>query len=185
MLFSNVLRNPNSALEMLDLGMHPMDDQTIISFSFADALSNNSRLKHLLMNLWRFNTFVTSIGYGALVHLLCNKSSIMDTFLSNHILEEICYGDIEDSIPEDLVSLLKLNSKNTAYQAARLKIIQTHFSGSEINMQLFMDLDLSVKPLAIAWMVRDNNGYPLLRALPLLLDMSSGGKARSRKRPYK
>ena len=56
-LFSNVLQNPNSALEMLDLGMHPMDDQTIISF--ADALSNNSRLKHLRMNLWRFNTSVT------------------------------------------------------------------------------------------------------------------------------
>jgi len=123
----------------------------------------------------------------------------MDTFLSNHILEEICYGDIEDSIPvnkdydsddyaktlEDLVFLLILNSKNTAYQVARLKIIESHFSGSEINMQPFMDLDLSVKPLAVAWMVRDNNGgYPLLRALPSLLEMSSWGKARSKKRPH-
>lgn len=178
-LFSSVLRNPNSALKMLDLGFHPLDDRTLLSF--AEALATNSRLKHLI---WFDNTSVTSIGYGALVQLLCNKLSIMDTFLSNHILEEICFGDIEEKIPEDLVSLLKLNSENTASQAARLKIIQTHFRGPEINMEPFMDLYLSVKPLAIAWMVRDNNGYPLMRALPSLLEMSSVGKARSKKRPY-
>lgn len=107
----------------------------------------------------------------------------MDMFLSNHI-EKICYGDIEDSIPDDLVSLLKLNSENNASQAASLKIIESNFSGSEINMQPFMDLDLSVKPLAIAWMVRDKHGYPLLQALPSLLEMSSWGKARLKKRPH-
>jgi hypothetical protein len=89
-LFSNVLRNPNSALEMLDLSMHPMDDQTIISF--AEALSNNGRLKYLMLNVRPSNTSVTSIAYGALVKLLCNKSSIMDTFLSNHILNPLLTG---------------------------------------------------------------------------------------------
>jgi len=184
--FSNVLRNPNSALEILDLGMHPMDDQTIISF--AEALFANSRLKHLRMNLWLGlglgNTSVTRLGHDALIQLLCNKSSITDTYLSNHILRIICDDYEEDFLPEDLLSLLELNRENNSSQAARLKIIQTHFSGSEINMQPFMDLDLGVKPFVIAWMVRDNNGYPLLRALPLLLDMSSGGKSRLKKRPY-
>jgi hypothetical protein len=123
----------------------------------------------------------------------------MDTYLSNHTLETIdddYYGfghddDDDDNdndeviLPEDLVSLLEINRENNASQASRLKIIQTHFSGSEINMQPFIDLDLSVKPFAIAWMVRDNDGYPLLRALPSLLEMSSSvGKARTKKRPY-
>jgi hypothetical protein len=180
--FSNVLQNPNSALEMLDLG-YSVNDQTILSF--ADALSTNGRLTKLRMHLWLSNTSVTRLGHDAFCHMLCNKSSIMNTFLSNHILRIISDDYDEELLPEDLVSLLKLNRENNACQAARLKIIQTHFSGSEINMQPFMDLDLSFKPHAIAWMVRDNNGYPLLRALPSLLDMSSSGKARSRKRPYK
>jgi hypothetical protein len=49
-VFSNVLQNPNSALEMLDLSMHPMDDQTITSFAEALSLSNNGWLKHFLKN---------------------------------------------------------------------------------------------------------------------------------------
>lgn len=180
-VFSNVLCNPNSALEILDLGMHRIDDQTIISF--AEALSRNHRLRQLTMNLCQSNTYVTSVAYDALFQLLCNKASIMDTYLSNHILQIISDDYDEAFLPGDLVSLLKLNRENNASQAARLKIIQTHFRGPEINMQPFINLDLSVKPLAIAWMVRDNNGYPLLRALPSLLEMSSGGKAISKKRP--
>jgi Ran GTPase-activating protein (RanGAP) involved in mRNA processing and transport len=191
---SNVFQNPNSALEILYLGNNPINDQTIISF--AEALAGNCRLKYLLLNVRPSNTSVTSIGYDALIKLLCNKSSIMDTYLSNHTLETIdddYYGfghdDNDDNdeviLPEDLVSLLEINRENNASQASRLKIIQTHFSGSEINMQPFMDLDLSVKPFVIAWMVKDNNGYPLLRALPSLLELSSSvGKARSKKRPY-
>jgi hypothetical protein len=160
-LFSNVLRNPNSALENLHLG-YSVNDQTILSF--ADALSTNGRLTKLRMHQFLGNTPVTHLGHDAFCHMLCNKSSIMTTFLSNHILRTISEDYDEQFLPEDLVSLLKLNRENNASQASRLKIIQTHFSGSEINMQPFMDLDLSVKPLAIAWMVRDNNGYPLLRA---------------------
>ena len=63
-------------------------------------------------------------------------------------------------------------------QAARLKIIQVHFSGREINMQPFteMKMELSIRPHAIAWMGRDNSLYQFLRAMPSLLGNGDGKK---------
>jgi hypothetical protein len=65
---------------------------------------------------------------------------------------------------------LQLNSENIKSQAACLKIIATHFSGQEINMQTFTDMDLSARPHAIAWMAREDNLYHFLWAMPLLLE---------------
>lgn len=43
--------------------------------------------------------------------------------------------------------------------------------GCEINMQHFMDMNLSIRPHAIAWMVKDNSHiYQLLRVVPSLLE---------------
>jgi hypothetical protein len=69
-----------------------------------------------------------------------------------------------------LKSVLQINRENSVSQAARLKIINTHFSGSEINMQPFMEMNLNVRPHAIAWMAKDERGYELLRAMPSLLE---------------
>ena len=114
---------------------------------------------------------ITSIGYAAFTRLLCNSSSIMSTYQSNHTLMKICERySLNNNVPEDLRFLLQLNEKNTKSQAARLKIIKTHFSGSEINMHPFMNMDLCVRPHAIAWMVRDENAFHLLRAVPMLLE---------------
>ena len=55
-------------------------------------------------------------------------------------------------------------------QAAHLKIIKTHFSGRDSNMQHFMDMDLSVRPHAIAWMARDDHLCQFLRAEPSLVE---------------
>jgi hypothetical protein len=44
------------------------------------------------------------------------------------------------------------------------------FSGYEINMQPFMEMNLSVRPHAIAWMAKDMHLYELLRAMPSLLE---------------
>lgn len=47
-------------------------------------------------------------------------------------------------------------------------------------MQPIMDMTLSVRPYAIAWMGRDDNLYRFLRAMPLL--EAVGGKISSKKR---
>jgi hypothetical protein len=129
--------------------------------SFADALTINHKLRELDM-YWYDDTSnqskVTSIGYDALSCTLCNSSSILSTFNSNHSLEEIDFEiyDNEDEeqllcdfLSEELTSLLQINKENNKNQAARLKIIMSH---------------------AIAWMAKDMHVYQFLRAMPSLLE---------------
>jgi hypothetical protein len=177
--FSNVLQNPTSELEMLDLSGNNISDQTLVSF--AQALTSNKRLRKLVIGVntltW-YNAFRTSDGYIAFCRLLCNKLSIMDTYQSNHVLEKLFYlwdpwWDSHNS--DKLMYLLKVNEENSESKAARLKIIMTHFSGPVICMQPFIDMDLSTRPQAIAWMVRGRRGYQLLRAMPSLLEKFKEG----------
>jgi len=120
-ILSAILRNPNSKLEDLTLKGDEVFNDTVIN-SFADALTSNHKLREL--------EFMCSNRFGcaALTHTLCNKSSIISTFNSNHTLERICGGMV--FVPEELTSLLRINRENSVSQAARLKIIKTHFSGS-------------------------------------------------------
>jgi hypothetical protein len=50
---------------------------------------------------------------------------------------------------------MEINRENSESKAALLKIIMTYFSGPEICMQPFIDMDVNIRPQAIAWMVRD------------------------------
>jgi hypothetical protein len=172
---------------MLDLSGNNISDQTLVSF--AQALTSNKRLRKLVIGVntqtW-YNAFKISGGYIAFCRLLCSKLSIMDTYQSNHVLEKLIYlwdpwWDPHNS--DKLIYLLKVNKENSESQAARLKIIETHFSGPVICMQPFIDMDLSARPHAISWMVRDKHGYQLLRAMPSLLEkFEEGGNVMSRKR---
>jgi hypothetical protein len=85
----------------------------------------------------------------------------MSTYCSNHTLEILSNNDFELLLPEDLASLLRLNRENSKREAACLKITKVHFSGHDSNMQPFMDMDLSVRPHAIAWMARDERVYQI------------------------
>jgi hypothetical protein len=164
-----MLRNPTSALELLSSGSNSINDEVL--YSFADALINNKKLKGLDPNSVVYYSKVTSNGYEAMTYMLCNTSSILNTFNSNHTLEKICGEYKERSLPNDLSSLLRLNRESSVSQAARLKIIKSHFSGYEINMQPFMEMNLNVRPHAIAsWMAKDMQLYELLRAMPSLLE---------------
>jgi hypothetical protein len=58
-------------------------------------------------------------------------------------------------LPVDLASVLQMNRENNASQAARLKIIKTHFSGSNINTAPFAVMELKILPTAISWMGRE------------------------------
>jgi Ran GTPase-activating protein (RanGAP) involved in mRNA processing and transport len=165
--FSNVLRNPTSALDLLKVWGGSINDE--VMHSFADALANNNKLKELNIGSIALRRNITSAGYLPMTNILCNTSSIIGTFNSNHTLEKLCSKSYESSLPNDLLSVLKINEENSVSKAARLKIIKTHFSGSEINMLPFMVMNLSVRPHALAWMAKDMHMYELLRATPSLL----------------
>ena len=167
--FSNIFRNGNSALESVFMCSNSITDNNMISF--ADALANNHRLKVLLLELYvnlNPDRHITSVGYAAFSHILCNKTSIVSTFNSNHTLENISDGMIKEEgpfnvLPEDLRSLLQINRNHSTRDTARIKIIKTHFSGSTINVKPFTDImATNVFPYAIAWMARDIPGMSVL-----------------------
>jgi hypothetical protein len=180
--FSNVFRNGNSALESVYMGCNNFTDNAMISF--ADALANNHILKELDLDLGHFvpDRQITSVGYAAVSHMLCNKSSILSTFRSNNTLEKICHGKIQEAgrynelaeglLPEDLRILLQINRNHSNRNAARIKIIMTHFSDSVINVKPFTDMPNKVFPYAIAWMAKDVPGmsvlYQFIRSMPTL-----------------
>jgi hypothetical protein len=63
------------------------------------------------------------------------------------------------------MTILQINKENNRIQAARLKIIKTHFCERDINMQPFAHMGRRVRPYAIA------HSYQILRAMPLLLEV--------------
>ena len=69
--FSTVLRNPNSALEILDLGGNCIDDHVMTSF--ADVLANNNMLRELNLEF----EIVRYDGYAAFNNILCSDASIL------------------------------------------------------------------------------------------------------------
>ena len=179
--FSAVLRSPNSALEKLDLRLNTINDETAISL--ASSLANNSKLQELLLEDSDDDSddgvsHITASGWAAFSRVLCNTSSIMDTHCSNHTLQRLTDADDDDvRLPEDVRSLLQINQENSKRQAARLKIITTHFP--EGFVQPFISMDLNVLPHAIAWMGRydgaanevNEHFYGFLRSMPLLFDV--------------
>ena len=155
---TELLQSPDCTLEILDASESKLNDDTVVAF--ASALVHNKTLESLDLDGCideDDNELITKRGWEALSNLVCNETSIMNTYHSNHIL-----NDVYDDFPDDLVSLLKLNKNEDKTEVARQKILQTHFSGSgdddTSRMQEFLDMELEMMPAAIAWMGRPTHG---------------------------
>ena len=140
----------NLLLEKLNLCESGINNATAISL--ANALASNNTLTEL--NLTE-NYGITDQGWSAFSRALCNPLSIMSTFQSNHTLRTLGYPSDSPLHWERVQSLLRLNRGNSKREAARHKIIDTHFRGpKDFAVQPFVDMDLVVLPRAIAWMSR-------------------------------
>ena len=149
------------------------------------------------------DNLITRRGWTAVSNILCNKTSIMDTYNSNHTLQGL--GHIQNrNMPDDLVldrllSDLYLNENEDKVEVARQKILQTHFSGSgdddTSKMQELLGMELEMMPSAIAWIGRplsiDWTGekvsglstmFNLMRRLPDLFDSTTQKKTGGTKR---
>ena len=205
------LESPNCTLEELALDGNNLNDDTVAAF--ASALVHNNTLKRLSLsgcyeidaeneeeNDEAGNYSITERGWEAISTLICNKTSIMDTYNSNHTLQDLSdawYYD-EEVMPDDLIRLLDLNKNKDKTEVVRQKILQTHFS-NEVdaisNIQEFLDMEFEVMPAAISWMGRltfdEWSGskvsglsllYNLIRRVPDLFDSSPQKKSMKRKR---
>jgi hypothetical protein len=152
------------------------DSYEDIAISFADALTSNKRLKELRIRCMIEN-------FAPFTRVVCNSLSIMSTYNSNHILSEL--GHNRDRLPIDLASALQINRDYSVSQAARLKIIKMHFSGSNISTTPFTVMELKVLPTAISWMGRECGMseisdllFAFVRSTPSLCDTKSRCKKR-------
>ena len=161
---ATLLENPRCKLEKLDFGNSRVGDEGALVF--ANALKNNSTLKTL--GLYG-NGGVTAVGWAHFSKLLCDTSSIMNTYLSNHTLEDIGVRN-DPTAPSGFVSsddrkYLELNKStcSTKEQIAMIKIqrVHTHF-----DMQSFFEWEFKVFPLMINWFAK---AIALERNHPLLI----------------
>jgi len=142
------------------------------------------------------DNMITERSWEAISTLLCNKTSILETYNSNHTLEDLGYY-FEGDTGNDLVPYLELNENKNKAEVARQKILQTHFSDDDdtsSNIQELLDMELEVIPTAIAWIGRPvscwkgrsvsglSTMYNLMRRLPDLFDLSPLKKQAGTKR---
>ena len=151
------LQSPNFGLREFFLVENNVDDDTLIAYS--NALVQNSTLTFLNLDACvdidededdDDDDLITDRSWEAFSTLVCNKTSIMDTYNSNHTLRDLC-----DDIPDYLESYLELNKNEDKTEVARQKILQTHFSTCDsTNIQELLDMELEMMPAAISWIGR-------------------------------
>ena len=146
--FNLVIKNPKSKIAFLDISKCRIGDEAINML--ASALRGNRTLEG-------FSVFrgeddesdLTKVGWASIIDTLCDRTSIMETYLSNHTLVEI---EALESLPDDLTELLDFNGEYIK-KAARLKVLDVHFAPEfDINtIRPFLAMDTNLLPQVINW----------------------------------
>ena len=165
------LLQATSKVETLHLAGNHFDDDVVIEF--ANMLDNNTSLNTLSIG----GREVTDRSWVALSRVVCDKSTIESTYLSNHTLNNIEKLDgrdlVREAIPDELASYLTLNKHPGKAAVARQKILAYHFPAESANIQVFDGMSVLMLPHAIEWIGRDGLGislmYKVARGIQLLV----------------
>mmetsp|Transcript_20288 Transcript_20288/g.30904 ORF Transcript_20288/g.30904 Transcript_20288/m.30904 type:complete len:494 (-) Transcript_20288:107-1588(-) len=160
-LFSSAAACPLETLFLEDMNIGDEGAEALV-----DGLRGNTTLKHLVLT--PDSAGITSTGWTAFSRLLCDTSSINNTYSSNHTLEHIGddYHYVSDpfggpklfrsgnysggyfpGIPPAVVQYLKINKEN---YAAKIKIGRCH---PDIPVEVFFGYKLKFLPLLVSWFV--------------------------------
>ena len=115
---ATLLETPGSKLKALNVQDNGIRDEEALLF--ANALTNNSTLEELDLS---YNN-ITAEGWAPFLRLLCDTSSINNTYLSNHALQSI--GGGFNTIPKGIFTSLDNNTSDDKQQVAITKILQNH-----------------------------------------------------------
>ena len=165
------LLQATSKVETLHLAGNHFDDDVVIEF--ANMLDNNTSLNTLSIG----GREVTDRSWVALSRVVCDKSTIESTYLSNHTLNKVEKLDgrdlVREAIPDELASYLTLNKHRGKAAVARQKILAYHFSAESANIHVFDGMSVLMLPHAIEWIGRDGLGislmYEVARGIPSLV----------------
>lgn len=182
---TSLMSTPNCQLEQLWLYHMNIGDEGAAVLT--DGLVKNKSLRKLWFNPTTCG--ITSTGWDGFKNMLCDTSSINNTYLSNHTLQLIGkhysnYAPSDDQIPRDIRHHLRMHNKyanNPPSKIAKLKILQQH---KNMRMDSFLEKNLMFLPLIAAWF--QNIGgtkyesmklsciYQFVRGLPFFFDNESG-----------
>ncbi len=123
-----LLETPECTLEQIAANLEYLDDDLVKQLS--GALKKNNNLKSINFNQTEHRSICNSV-YQEFNDVLCNKSDIIATFNSNHVLEHLSLSKNND-IPTDLWCNLKMNSNSKKDLVARKKVFLTHLAGKNI-----------------------------------------------------
>ena len=149
---ATLLADTNCNLQLLNLNTNQIGNEgaTVI----ADSLVNNTKLQTLYL---RSNPFDQS-AIDIFCTVLCNSSSVNDTYRSNHTLEELALSNEQQGQHTDhLASLLNLNTHTNKSHVAIKKILTYH---PNIDMGPLFEWDaegeqtLKALPFVIYWFER-------------------------------
>ena len=154
-ILATLLEDQNSNLCTLDLTSIEVDNEgtTIL----ANSLANNAKLRNLYVGQ-RLAPLPQSVQ-DVFSRLLCNTSSVNQTYLSNHTLEKMKIPHGMSLTGPHLESLLELNMGHNKSHVAIKKILKYHPSINmaplfEWNMEGEGERDLKALPYVIAWFER-------------------------------
>jgi len=140
---ASLLEDQNCNIHTIQIYSNNIGNEGAISL--VNGLSNNNVLKELDLN---DNPIDRSSAERPFFNLLCNASSINDTYLSNHTLEKVEVDRL------NVWSFLQMNKCSNKSHVAIRKILLYH---SDIDMEPFFgwDMDgewtLKALPYVVAW----------------------------------
>ena len=148
---STLLEGPDSKLKTLNIANNDVGDEAALVF--ANALVNNSALKTLNLK----SCSISAEGWSPFSKLLCDASSIINTYNSNHTLAYL--GDTEGSMKHTFIpEFLRLNKETpNKGKVAMTKILHRH---SHLDMQPFFKLEFKVLPIMIEWFAKASTWVP-------------------------
>jgi hypothetical protein len=136
---STLFQSKYIGLEHVSLSGIRIDDDG--AKALADGLVGNKSLKALHFS----SASVTSSGWSSFSRLLCDTSSVNNTYLSNHKLEQL-ESFWNASTPPEIVQYLRINRRRE--HVAIYKILMSH---SDFNMEPLFRWKLKFLPLIVAW----------------------------------
>eukprot|EP00985_Skeletonema_marinoi_P012501 scaffold6045_cov77-Skeletonema_marinoi.AAC.5 len=145
---SHALRSESCCLQHLYLNFMDFGDDG--AEALAGGLAGNQSLRCLHFDNADTNLPMTPIGWSAFSTVLCDTSSINNTYLSNHTIElswDDHYEDVDEDDESRPLVYARLNKEHPQH-AAKCK------SHPHLDMKTFLRWDLKFLPLAVAWFER-------------------------------
>eukprot|EP00984_Skeletonema_dohrnii_P010495 scaffold4092_cov105-Skeletonema_dohrnii-CCMP3373.AAC.4 len=151
-VLSTSLQSNSCRLENLHIGsINIGDDGAEI---LARGLVGNETLRFLQLRGERDDDIaITREGWSVFATALCDTSSVNNTYLSNHNIQELWHvrheydEDFDIHIDESVVLNVRLNKQHPEY-VAKCKILMNH---AHLDMSPLLQWELKFLPLAVGW----------------------------------